>query len=123
VSDRRADVRLHAFGRRLVDVLAVGEVVVALADAGRPPEVVDRDRVVAALGEAERQLLVEAVDAADVRQDHDSDAGGVIGRGGEGRQPRPVGGLEHEPVVRHGRSGDHRNRRQRVQLEAHAARR
>ena len=56
-----------------------------------------------ALGEAERELLVEAVEPADVREDHDPGAARLVGRGGEGGEPVAVPGLEHEVVVRDGR--------------------
>ena len=65
--DGGGDVGLHAFRRRLLDVRHVLEVVVSLLGARGPSEVVDRDRRVPALGEAERELLVEAVEPADVR--------------------------------------------------------
>src|SRR5207244_9202358 len=65
--DGGADVGLDASLRRLLDVLAVREVLPALGDAGGAAEVVDRDRAVPSLGEAERELLVEAVEAAHVR--------------------------------------------------------
>src|SRR4029079_14893488 len=55
-------------------LLDVGHVLEPLApspEAGGPPEVVDRDRVDAVLGEAQGQLLEERVEAANVRQDHD----------------------------------------------------
>ncbi len=70
--DARRDVRLNLGRRDDADVLHVVEVVVALRDAGGAPEVVERDGRVAALGEAQRELLVEAVEATHVRQDHDA---------------------------------------------------
>ncbi len=102
VRDRRGDVRLDAVRRRLHDVLHVVEVVVALRHPGGAAEVVERDRRVAALREAERQLLVEAVEAADVGQDHDPRRGRLLRHGLERREAVPVGGLEHEIVVRDG---------------------
>ena len=95
------------------------EVVVALLDAGGAPEVVDRDRGVPALGEAERELLVEAVEPADVGQDHDPGAARLVGRRREGGEPVAVVRLEHEVVVRDGRAREHRDRRQRITVEAH----
>src|SRR5262249_38809600 len=65
--DRGADVGLDPGLRRLVDVLAVLEVVVSLRDARRAAEGVDRNRAIAALREAQCQLLVESVEAAHVR--------------------------------------------------------
>ena len=72
------------------------ELVVALRDARGAPEVVDRDRLVPALGEAERELLVEAVEPADVREDHDPGAARLVRGGGERGEPVPVPGLEDE---------------------------
>ena len=72
VLDARADVRLNPVRRRLLHVRHVLEVVAALLCAGRASEVVERDRGVPALGEAQGELLVEAVEAADVREDHDA---------------------------------------------------
>jgi hypothetical protein len=67
----------------------VVEVVAAVAGAGRPPEVVDRDRLDADLGESNRQLLVVVVQAADVRQDHDRLAGGLGGQAWKARNSLP----------------------------------
>ena len=113
------DVRLDAVGGRLLDVRHVLEVVVPLPGACRPAEVVERDRGVPALGEAQRELLVEAVEPADVGQDHDPGAARLVGRGREGGEPVAVPRLEHEVVVRDRRAREHRDRRQRVGVEAH----
>ena len=72
-----------------------------------------------ALGEPQGELFVEAVETADVREDDDSDAARLIGKRGECGELVPVGGLEHEVLVRDGGSRDGRDRRQRVELEAH----
>ena len=61
--------------RRLRRRAAAVEVLAALGDPGGAPEVVDRDRVMAGLGEALGQLDVEAVQAADVGQDDDAGVG------------------------------------------------
>ncbi len=74
VRDARCDVRLDAAGVVCCDVRHVLELVVALRDSRRAAEVVEGDRRVSALGEPQRELLVEAVEAADVREDHDADA-------------------------------------------------
>ena len=55
----------------LLHVRHVLEVPVARAKAGGTAEVVDRDCVVAGLGEPLGQLAVERVEAADVGKDHD----------------------------------------------------
>ena len=67
VGDSRCNVTLYSLLCRLLDVRHVVEVVVSLLDPCRTTEVVDRDCRVASFGEAERQLLVEAMEAAHVR--------------------------------------------------------
>ena len=119
VLDGRGDVGLDLLGRRRLDVRPVLEVLAALLDAGRAPEVVERERRVAALGEAQRQLLVEAVQPADVRKDHDARLRRLLGRRQEGCETVPVARLEHEVVVRDGRARDDRDRRRGVEVEAH----
>ena len=111
--------RCTPVGRCLRDVLHEGELVVALVDAGGAPEVVDRDRRVAALGEAQRELLVEAVEAADVGQDHDADAGRLVRRRGERGEAVVVRGVQHEVLVGDRGAGDHGDRRRRVKVVAH----
>src|SRR5207253_5385584 len=64
--DGGADVELDLLRRERVDVPPVLEPVTALLGAGGPPEVVERQRRVASLREAQRELLVEAVEPADV---------------------------------------------------------
>ena len=76
---RRPRVLLDPGGRRLRDVLHVGELVVALGNACGAPEIVDRDGRVAALGETERELLVEAVQPPHVGEHDDPDAGRFVG--------------------------------------------
>jgi len=96
------------------------ELGVALLDACRPAEVVEGDGRVPALGEAQCELLVEAIEAADVRKDHDARRPRLVGHGGEGREAVAVRRVEHEVVVRHGGARDDRDRRQGVAVEAHA---
>jgi hypothetical protein len=122
MADARADVGLDALGRRLPDVLHEVPVVRALVDACGAAEVVERDRDEAALGEAEGELLVEAIEAADVREDHDPDLGGPVGHRTERREAVAVLRFEHEVVVRDGGACDARDRRLGVELEAHRAR-
>ena len=98
--DRGGGVGLDAFRRRLLDVRQVLEVVAALLDAGGAAEVVDRHGRVAALGEAQRELLVEAVEAADVRQDDDARARQLVGQRRERGEAAPSRRLEHEILVR-----------------------
>ena len=118
--DCRAHVGLDPLRGRLLDVLHVLEVVVPLPHARRAAEVVDRDRRVAPLREPQRELLVEAVEPAHVREDRDACAGRRVGLGRERREPVAVGGLELELSVRDGSTGDDGDRRGRVELEAHA---
>ena len=113
-------VGLHAVVGRLLDVRHVLEVVVALRRAGGAAEVVDRDRRVAALGEAKRELLVEAVEPAHVGQDHDPGRGRLVGRCEERGEFVAVGGGERQVVVRDCRARDGRDRRGGVDVEAHA---
>src|SRR5438552_3071359 len=72
VRDAGGDVGLHALGRRLLAVRPVVEVLAALLGARGAAVEVECDRGVAALGEAEGELLVEAVEAANVREDDDA---------------------------------------------------
>ena len=65
------DVVLDLGDAELLHVRHVLEVLVARAKAGGTAEVVDRDCVVAGLGEPLGQLAVERVEAADVGKDHD----------------------------------------------------
>ena len=117
--DGSGRVGLDALLGRLLDVLHVLEVVAALLDAGRSPEVVERERRVAALGEAEGELLVEPVQPTDVGEDHDPGRGRLV----RGRQERgeavSVTRLQHQVIVRDGGAGDDGDRRDRVELEAH----
>ena len=96
------------------------ELVVALADAGRAAEVVDREGRVAAFREPEAELLVEGVEPAYVRKDDDTDTPSLDRPREEGSEPIAVTGLEHEVVVRDRRTRDGRYRRPGVWLVAHA---
>ena len=117
--DRRGDVGLDLLRRDRLDVRPVLEVLAALLDAGRAPEVVERERQVATLGEAQCQLLVEAVEAAHVGENHDAGLGRLLRACQEGGEAVSVTRLEHEFLVRDGRAGDDRDRRRGVELEAH----
>jgi hypothetical protein len=119
--DRGRDVSLDSLLRRPRRVLRVLELLAPLAHPGGSAEPVDCDREVAALGETQRQLFVEAVEAADVRQDHDPDPVRLVGRGLESRKAVAVRRLENEVVVRDRRAGYPRDGRIRVELEAHEA--
>ena len=100
-------------------MLHVLEVVVTLFRTGGTAEVVERHRRDPTLGEAQRQLLVEAVEAAHVREDHDTDLGGLLGSRREGGEAVAVSRLEDEVLVRDGGAADHGDRRNGIELEAH----
>ncbi len=100
-------------------MLAVGKVLPTLGNAGGAAEVVDRDRGVAELGEAERKLLVEAVEAAHVGKDHDADPGRLIRGRMESGKAVAVRRLELEIVVRDRSACDRGHRWHGVELEAH----
>ena len=95
---------------------------------GGPAEVVERDRVVAGLGEPLGELGVERVQAADVGEDHDPAAASGRRLRERGREVRAVGGrqLEHLGARATGDRGEQkvlgRRRRPGVEVEAHAAR-
>src|SRR5207244_10098670 len=99
VLDRRTNVGLDSGLCGLRKVLRVVEVVAAFCSSGRAAEVVERDRRKPALGKSKRELLVEAIEPANVREDHDADPGRLVRPGGEGRDAVPVTGLEDESVV------------------------
>ena len=66
--DRRTRIRLDALVGRLLDVRHVLPLGVALRGTGSASEVVERDREVAALGEPQRELLVEMEEPTHVRE-------------------------------------------------------
>ena len=119
VLDCGGHVSLNSCGRRLLDVLHVLEVVVALRSTRGAAEVVERHRRDPTLGEAQRELLVEAVEASDVREDHDTDLGGTVRSRREGGEAVAVSRLEDEVLMRDGGTADHGDRRDGVELEAH----
>ena len=101
-------------------MIHVRELVVALRHAGGAPEVVEGDRGIAALAEAQRELLVEAVEAADVREHDDADGPRLVRDGGERGELVAVGRPEGEILRPHRRpTREGRDRRQGVELEAH----
>jgi hypothetical protein len=111
VADAGAHVGLNLFVCELLHERHVVPVVRPLVDAGRAAEVVEGDRSVAALGEAQGELLVEAVEAPHIRQDHDARRELSVRNRPEGGEPVAVLGLEHEVVVRDGGARDARDRR------------
>ena len=93
-----------------------------LADAGSAPEVVEGDGGIPALTEAQRELFVEAVEAADVREHDDADRARLVRDGGERGELVAVSRPEGEILGAHRRSTrEGRDRRQGVELEAHCS--
>ena len=88
-------------------------------EARRPPEVVDRERIDPVLREPQRELLVVRVQAADVRQDHDSGAARLGGPRSERREPVPVAPRSASPLGIERAARDRRDRRSAVEIEAH----
>ena len=122
VADARADVGLHLLVRELLHERHVVPVVRPLVDAGGAAEIVEGDRGVAALGEAQRELLVEAVEAADVRQDHDAGRDFSVRHRPERGEAVAVLARQDEVVVGDGGARDPRDRRLGVEVEAHGSR-
>ena len=111
VSDSRADIGLNTVGSRLLDVLHVLEIVAALRDPGGATEVVECHGRDASLGEPQRQFLVEPVEAAHIREDHDAHVDGLLRGRRKGGECIPVGRLEHEILMRDCGAADHRDGR------------
>ena len=118
--DGSADIGLNSCGRRLLDVFHVLEVVIALCGTGRAAEVIERHSRDPTLGKTQCQLLVEPVETAHVREDHDTDLAGLVWRRREGRKAVPVVRLEDDVLMRDSGAADCRNRRDGIKLEAHA---
>src|SRR5262249_38151460 len=116
---RRPDLRLDPFPRRLPHMAAVLELLSTPGHRGAPAEVVDRDRFVPSLGEAECELLVEPVEAADVGQDHDAGGARLVRACGKGGEAVAVRRFEDEVVVRDRGSAYDGDRRLRVRFVAH----
>ena len=119
VFDGGADVGLHSLRRGLADLLHVVPVVVTLCHPGSAAEVVECNGGEATLSQTEGDLLVEAVEAADVREDHDTDGRRVLWHRCERGEAVPVTCVQDEVLVRDGGAPDDRDRRNRVELEAH----
>jgi hypothetical protein len=116
-----SDVRHHLVRCELLDEGHVVPLIRTLVDTRGAAEIIEGDGGVAAFGEAERELLVEAVEAADVRQDHDPRRDVALRQRAKGGEAVPVLALEDEVVVSDGCAGDTRDRRLRVELETHRA--
>ena len=76
---------------------------------------------IAVLGEPERQVLEEGVEAADVGQDHDPGAARLGGLRDVGGEVVPVGRVELGLAGVEGAAGDRRDRRPGVGVVAHGA--
>ena len=111
VCDAGGDVCLHRGSRRLLDVRHVLEAVVTLRCPRGAPEVVEGDGGHAALRKPQRELLVEAIQAADVREDDDADLRRLCRSRGESGEPVAVVRLQRQILVRDGRAADDRDRR------------
>jgi len=98
----------------------VPEGVPARAGARRPPEVVDRDGVDAAFREPERQLIVERVETADIRQYRDTRTPWLGRPGAEGGQDVAVGSGDRRPLALERAAGDRHDRWMAVEVMAHA---
>jgi hypothetical protein len=120
VRDGGADIGLNSFRCRLLDVFHVLEVVIALRGTGRAAEVIEGHSRDPTLGKTQCQLLVKPVETAYVREDHDTDLARLVGRGREGRKAVPVARLEDDVLMRDGCAADRRDRRDGIELEAHA---
>ena len=118
-ADRSGDIGRDARPRRGLYVRHVVEALAAPARAGRPAEPVDRQGIDAPFREAQRELLVERMETADVRQDRD--AGPVRRRRArtERREAVAVVGRDlDQPAVECG-TGDRVDGRSTVVIEAH----
>ena len=120
--DTRPDVRGDPAPRRRADVGRVVEVLAAPGVARGPAEVVDGQGVDAALREAQGQLLVERMEAADVGQDHDAGAGRFGRSRPEGGQAVAVGGRQGQPFGVERAARDRWDGRSAVEIEAHRSR-
>src|SRR4029453_1265983 len=115
-----AHVGLDSFRGRLGAMRRVVEVVPALADTRRAPVEVDGDSRKAALGETQGELLIEAVQPANVRKDHDAGDARLLGQRGEGGEAIAVVAFELEVAVVDRTAPDGGMRGHGVELEAHA---
>ena len=119
VTDAGRDVGGDPAPRRRRDVGHVLEALAAVVVGRRPPEPVDRQRIDPVLREPQRQLLVERVQAADVREQQDGRAVRLRGPGEERRGLVAVGGDDGRPGAVEGAAGDGLDRRVAVEIEAH----
>ena len=91
----------------------------APAEARRPAEPVDRDRVDPVLREPQRELLVVGVEAADVGQDHDPAPLGSAARAWNALSRLPSAAVRVSSRRVERAAGDRQDRRSRVEVEAH----
>ena len=80
-------------------MIHVVEVVASLRYAGGAPEVIERNSSDAALGKSQRQLLVEAVEATHVREDHHADVSPFVRFRRESGEAVAVPCLQHKILV------------------------
>ncbi len=119
VGDRGGDVCVDCLRAGLDDVLLVGEVGVPPLGAGRPREEIERHCIHAGLREAERQLLVVRVQAANVRDDHHAGARRLLCAGTDGRELGPVGAGEGQLLAVDRGAANRGDRWSGVTVEAH----
>ena len=115
------DIGGETLPRRLRHVRTVVEVVAADVRSCRAAEVVDREGVHASLGEPQRQLLEERVEAAHVRQDQHPGSRRLGGTRMERREPVAVGGGQGRARAVERAAGDRRDGRVAVEIEAHGS--
>jgi hypothetical protein len=82
---------------RVLEMRPVVERSSAVADPCRPAVLVDRHGMHPRVGEPERELLIEAVEASDVGEDHHPRRLGSVGRRREGGQAVPIRGFQNDP--------------------------
>ena len=95
------------------------ELRVALADPGRAAEIVDRDSLNARLGEAHRQLLVEAEQPANIGQHDDRRSAGLLRPSVERSELNPVRRRQCQVLNINRSPGNRRDRRQSLVAVAH----
>ena len=119
VVDRGRHVRLDRLVPKLEDVGLVFEPLAALRGPRRPRVRVDRHGVDPRLRETQRELLVIRMQPADVGEHDHARPGGLLAADRVGREARAIGAGEREVTRVEGGAADRRQRRARVEVEAH----
>src|SRR5262249_17683837 len=110
---------LDALARGLRNVRRPVEFFAPLADARGAPKVIDGDGVYALLSEAQRQLLIEVIQAARIGQDNDAAAARPVRIRAECREAVAIRGREYEILVLDRRARNRPYRRQGFAIVAH----